>query len=369
MELVLFIILPIISVPQEIKFPLSYVKFVGESVQMEETSLSSLDFLAEFLRLTGAKIEIGGHTDNVGTPQEKQRLSEARAKAVCDYLKSKHKIPESNLIYKGYGPSMPIATNRTPEGRAKNNRIEIKILSAIPVAKLEFIKGKTSVNKGGISEPEEINEEHDLTLFDRLLTDSLGRVNIRFGGIDIKVFPNSDITLNDLNTAEKELGIYLKAGKIMARVSDAHLLITTPACTISTNKGEFLFESEMYYQDLLSVWSGSAKVTANDSSELVNENCGTFCYYGKKPASPKILPEPPALDTTMQEGYFEYNERNPFKFFFNKPGAKVHFIVGKDPKFDDVIYESVSESESCVVKSVDLPHIYLWLGSIDESGL
>ncbi len=354
---------------QEMNYPLSYIRFVGETAEIEAGSIPCLDSLAKFLELTGAKVEVGGHTDNVGTPAEKIRLSELRAKAVCDYLKSKHKISERNLTYKGYGPSMPIATNRTAEGRAKNNRIEIKILSAIPVAKLELIKVKTSVHKGGISEPEEINAGRDLTLFDRVLTDSLGRVNIRFGGIDIKVFPNSDISLNDLNTVEKRLAVYLKAGKIMARVSDAHLLITTPACTISTNKGEFLFESEMYYQDLLSVWSGSVKVAANGSSELVNENYGTFCYYGKKPASSKMLPEPPALDTTIHKGYFEYNERNPFKFFFNKPGVKVHFILGKDPEFDDVIYETVTESESCIVKSVDLPQVYLWLGSVDESGL
>lgn len=369
MELALFLILSIISVPQEIKFPLSYLKFIGETIQMEEASLSSLDSLAEFLELTGAKIEIGGHTDNVGVPSEKQKLSEARARAVCDYLKSKHKIPESNLTYKGYGPSMPIATNRTPEGRARNNRVEIKVLSPIPVARLEFIKGKILVHKEGISEPEEINDFRYLTLFDRILTDSLGRADIQFDGITINVLPNSDIALKKLSMPEKGLGIYMKAGKIKVTVSNTNLSVTTPTCTVTTNQGEFLFESEMYYQDLLSVWSGSAKISASGVSEVVNENYGTICYYGKKPASPRLLPQAPILDTIHQKDYFEYDEKNPFKFFFNKPGEKVHFILGKDPEFGDVIYETVTESESCVVKSIDLPHIYLYLGSVDESGL
>lgn len=73
------------------------------------------------------KIELGGHTDNVGRPEANQRLSEQRAKAVYDYLINKG-ILSNRLSYKGYGETQPVATNDTDEGRRENRRTEIKVL-------------------------------------------------------------------------------------------------------------------------------------------------------------------------------------------------------------------------------------------------
>ncbi|MCQ2284958.1 MAG: OmpA family protein [Bacteroidales bacterium] len=67
------------------------------------------------------KVEIQGHTDNVGNDDANLRLSEQRAKSVYDYVISKG-IPASHLRYKGYGESQPIADNNTASGRAKNRR-------------------------------------------------------------------------------------------------------------------------------------------------------------------------------------------------------------------------------------------------------
>lgn len=69
-------------------------------------------------------VELGGHTDNVGSAEANQKLSEARAKAVLDYL-VKQGISPSRLSFRGYGESRPIATNDTPEGRADNRRVEM----------------------------------------------------------------------------------------------------------------------------------------------------------------------------------------------------------------------------------------------------
>lgn len=67
------------------------------------------------------KVEIQGHTDNVGADDANQRLSELRARSVYEYVISKG-IPASRLRYKGYGESQPIADNNTAAGRAKNRR-------------------------------------------------------------------------------------------------------------------------------------------------------------------------------------------------------------------------------------------------------
>jgi outer membrane protein OmpA-like peptidoglycan-associated protein/tetratricopeptide (TPR) repeat protein len=74
------------------------------------------------------RIEISGHTDNIGTYKYNKKLSEDRAKAVVDYLIKKGITPD-RLTYKGYAYDQPVAPNTTDEGRAKNRRVEFKVLS------------------------------------------------------------------------------------------------------------------------------------------------------------------------------------------------------------------------------------------------
>jgi len=73
------------------------------------------------------KVEISGHTDNRGDDDYNQKLSENRAKAVVDWLINKG-IPQSRMIYAGYGEKEPVATNETDEGRQENRRTEFKII-------------------------------------------------------------------------------------------------------------------------------------------------------------------------------------------------------------------------------------------------
>ena len=72
------------------------------------------------------KIEISGHTDNVGDDESNQVLSENRAKAVYDYL-IQQGIDQSRLSFAGYGETDPIDTNETPEGRANNRRTQFRV--------------------------------------------------------------------------------------------------------------------------------------------------------------------------------------------------------------------------------------------------
>jgi OmpA-OmpF porin, OOP family len=70
------------------------------------------------------KIEVQGHTDNVGGDAYNQTLSEARAKAIVAWL-TQHGIAAGRLTAKGFGKTRPIADNATDAGRAKNRRVEI----------------------------------------------------------------------------------------------------------------------------------------------------------------------------------------------------------------------------------------------------
>jgi len=89
---------------------------------------SDLDKLIRFLQDNPeARLEIQGHTDSAGSLALNTKLSQARANSVVEYL-TRNGIEISRLIAKGYGPSMPIADDGTPEGRAKNRRVVMKVI-------------------------------------------------------------------------------------------------------------------------------------------------------------------------------------------------------------------------------------------------
>ncbi|MBO7651584.1 MAG: OmpA family protein [Bacteroidales bacterium] len=105
------------------------IYYATASYEINAKSYAVLNEFADFLKTNSTvKVEIRGHTDNIGSVQTNITLSNQRAKAVYDYLLSKG-VPKSNISYKGYGPNMPIADNKTEAGRAKNRRTEFYILS------------------------------------------------------------------------------------------------------------------------------------------------------------------------------------------------------------------------------------------------
>jgi outer membrane protein OmpA-like peptidoglycan-associated protein len=74
------------------------------------------------------KVRVGGHTDNTGSAAVNKRLSQARAESVRQYLISKG-VAADRLTAQGYGPSKPIASNKTTAGRAQNRRVELTRLN------------------------------------------------------------------------------------------------------------------------------------------------------------------------------------------------------------------------------------------------
>ncbi len=91
-------------------------------------ALPELDGLATFLKENPkVKVEIGGHTDDVGNDADNQLLSQNRAEAVANYLISKGIVTE-RIAFKGYGESQPIAPNTSAAGRLQNRRVECKVI-------------------------------------------------------------------------------------------------------------------------------------------------------------------------------------------------------------------------------------------------
>ncbi|MBN2746058.1 MAG: OmpA family protein [Bacteroidales bacterium] len=100
----------------------------GKSTLKPESEKELENLLKLLNEIPTLKIEISGHTDNVGSATFNKNLSEKRAKAVVDYLVGKG-VNADRLTFVGYGFDQPKASNDTPEGRQENRRTEFKVLS------------------------------------------------------------------------------------------------------------------------------------------------------------------------------------------------------------------------------------------------
>ena len=85
------------------------------------------DIATVMIKYPETKIEVQGHTDNVGNDASNLTLSQLRAQSVTSYLNSRG-VDSARIKSVGYGESMPIASNDTPSGRETNRRVEIKII-------------------------------------------------------------------------------------------------------------------------------------------------------------------------------------------------------------------------------------------------
>jgi len=119
----------LIPLQQNASVVLNNLFFDLDKYELKPQSETELQEVVEFLNQNPElKIEIGGHTDNSGTEEYNQQLSEKRANSVADYLKN-HQIPTARVVIKGYGSKSPVKPNNSDENRQLNRRIEFRILA------------------------------------------------------------------------------------------------------------------------------------------------------------------------------------------------------------------------------------------------
>ncbi len=115
------------EVQNKLNFAAKNIEFETGSDRIRTTSFKDLDNVVAIMnQYKDLKVNIDGHTDNVGKESANVDLSMRRAIAVNDYLVKKG-VNQNRLAASGYGPSKPVATNNTAEGRQKNRRVELNI--------------------------------------------------------------------------------------------------------------------------------------------------------------------------------------------------------------------------------------------------
>jgi outer membrane protein OmpA-like peptidoglycan-associated protein len=106
------------------------INFDFDKSNIREADRDELEKGLKFIKkYPHAKIRLEGHTDSIGTEKYNHDLSHRRAASTKKYFVDEGKIEAKRISTIGYGESKPVASNKTPEGRAKNRRVEILILS------------------------------------------------------------------------------------------------------------------------------------------------------------------------------------------------------------------------------------------------
>ena len=194
---------------------LNNIFFDFNKATLRPESKTELKNVIEFLQQNpSVTIEISGHTDNVGSYEYNQSLSERRAKAVVDYLVEQG-IPLSRLVYKGYSFSKPIASNDTEEGRQLNRRVEFKILSAdgsyVPQSTTPTVITETKTIKAEIK-PVETTESKQLTIKEEIKKEEQAKENISPNTVPQKYFHIIGVSVATNAEAEKIKNEYVKKG-------------------------------------------------------------------------------------------------------------------------------------------------------------
>jgi len=105
------------------------VYFANDSAALKPASIATLDRgVVTLKKRSKIKVEVAAHTDSSGSEAYNQALSQRRAASVKEYLVT-HGVSSNRLTAKGYGEAKPIASNGDSAGRAKNRRVELRVLS------------------------------------------------------------------------------------------------------------------------------------------------------------------------------------------------------------------------------------------------
>lgn len=384
--LLTMVLLPSLLFAQAIKFEFSNIRFKTGSAVIETATLPALDTLGQFLMRSGARVEVAGHTDNVGNKRKNQRLSQQRAQSVCNYLRAKHRIAAAQLVAKGYGDLMPLVPNLTAEYRARNRRVEITVLSKIRTARLSYLQGNVFARKQGISkfQPAELGQV--LTILDEVVTDSTGRAEITFdNGSRVRVNPRSDLVIEEQSWEagknQAKVSLNLITGKAYAKIGklgDKKELFSlgTPTAVAGIRGTEFVVESQTNRTALLSVWEDNVMwrgQIANSMDKSIMAAQGSRCLPGQHPEPAVDLPKPPMPKTPAANDTFFYNPDKPknIKFSWTKQaGARVHLLIARDLEMREVVADIITEKESFSLKPGKTDDVFYWmLTSIDDIGL
>lgn len=354
-------------------------EFESGSKDYNEATQVGLDKLAQFLKKNrDIIIEIVGHTDSHGSESVNRELSRARAEKVRDYLMVQHNIVEERLIIRGAADDEPIADNQTEVGRAKNRRIDIKVVKKItPPGTMTYLQREVLTKP--VEENDFINAILNQSLFhkDRVLTRKKSHATILFS--DSSTISLSPLSLMVLYTKREDFrkaentNIELKTGGLRTKLQQlkGKFTVETPSCMINADSVEIQVGIDDAKNSALSVFDGKSEVSAQGETVEVPEGYGASVVFNEPPSPPEPLPPPPVLITPIdKELMITTSEKKTREVFFQWASGNLRavFQIARDDSFQEVIFEERSTADSATTELSE--GTYFWrVAFITPSGI
>ncbi|MGD2087444.1 MAG: OmpA family protein [Candidatus Aminicenantes bacterium] len=337
------------------------------------------DFLKEN---PGLIIEVGGHTDNSGTPAINQKLSLSRAQRVKDYLVRKLGIDEDRLVAKGYSSRFPIADNNTPKGRAMNRRVEIAALkNENPAGQLTYLRRDVFTKLPDKTDfiPATINQ--NLFHLYRVLTRQKSIANVTFQDLSkINLGPQSLMIIYSLMERGLRLprkqNVHLMTGGLRTKLNQlkGRLQVETPSCLISSNSVEILVGIDEKKMSALSVFDGQSDVEAQGKKVEVPGGFGTRVEMGKPPDPPEPLPKAPQLIKPIESKTNlpakPDTDKVSIQFQWHRADIndRYHLQVASDPQFEKIL-EDQTLADNTAALSLGIGTYYWRVAAINKRGI
>jgi hypothetical protein len=318
------------------------------------------DFLKENQDLI---IEVGGHTDNSGSPAINQKLSLSRAQRVKEYLVRKLRIDEDRILVKGYSSRSPIADNNTPKGRAMNRRIEITTLkNDNPAGRLTYLRRDVFTKFPDKIDFIRATINQDLFHLYRVLTREKSNANVMFQDLSkINLGPQSLMIIYSLLERGLRLprkqNVHLLTGGLRTKLNKlkGRLQVETPACLISSHSVEILVGIDKKKMSALSVFDGKSEVKAQGKKVEVPEGFGTTVEMGKPPDPPEPLPKAPQLikpiesKTNLPGKPDTGNVSIQFQWHRADTEDRYHLQVASDSQFEKILEDQTLGDNTAIL--------------------
>lgn len=335
---------------------------------------------------------VEGHTDSVGNPDTNRALSLKRAEAVVDALAARG-VARTRLTAKGFGDTVPIATNKSAAGREANRRVEFTIVvragkataAALPLAKiasrLNLVDAKApeapSWQKGDLGLP--------LYRAWRVNTKEASSADVAFRDTSrIHLRETTLIVIFGDNAYEKSehRRATLETGALVSRIDEllggAPVVIDTPAGAAELGRGRAIVATDKdmsrvsnHRGDAVRVRGKTKKAAPADEVTVdVAPGMGTRVTLGEAPEPPRPLPPTPQVDGSMRPTATWDGDVSVLVFAVS-PGDAVEVVVEMRDASDQVVFQARAPGTIRAIEARGLPRgdYAVQLSIVDAAGL
>ncbi len=356
------------------------IAFDPGSDELQAAGISALEPLVPLLSSVEVVVEVSGHTDANGDRQANLALSQRRAEAVRRWLVSRG-VPPERLVARGVGDQQPRASNATPEGRARNRRIELFIEGHRPAAppapdgpaRLTFVKPAVERRPAAAAEFSLAALGDSLYPRDQVGTREEAAAEITFADTSyLRLRGNALIIIGATRSRPGEAARDLELVRGTGELSfSGEGKVTTPAAQVAARARELVLDVDEKKMSRVSVHAGEAQVSARGASEKVPEGYGTRAALGRPPEKARPLPGRVTFTMPLRRARLDGSTAAApvFSWAPATRAARYRFDLAADPRFNQRVLSAQTSQTRFVAPALEPGRYFARVVSIDADGL